>query len=66
MAANIIPFVYNDKPVRSMMRGDEPWFVGKDVCAVLDIKNHNDALARLDDDERGGSAIPTPDRKSVV
>eukprot|EP01037_Dinobryon_pediforme_P020635 gene20635-21309_t len=37
-----------------------PWFVGKDVCTVLEIRDHNQALDRLDDDERGGYIVPTP------
>lgn len=61
MSAEIIPFIYNDKPVRTVSREGEPWFVGKDVCAVLDIRNHKDALSRLDDDERG-VAITDPPR----
>lgn len=31
----------------------EPWFVAKDVCAALEIKNSRQALTRLDDDEKG-------------
>lgn len=60
MSAQIIPFIYNDKPVRSIERNGEPWFVGKDVCGVLEIKNHNDALGRLDDDERAEVGITDP------
>lgn len=30
-----------------------PWFVAKDVCEVLDIVNHIDAISRLDEDEKG-------------
>lgn len=60
MSAQIIPFVYNDKPVRSVEKDGDPWFVGKDVCAVLDLRNHNDALSRLDDDERSEVGISDP------
>lgn len=60
MSAEIIPFAFNDHLVRTTRRGDEPWFVGKDVCNVLEIRNHNDALARLDPDERAGVGIPDP------
>ncbi len=28
----------------------EPWFVAKDVCQVLDIKNTTDAIKRLERD----------------
>ena len=30
----------------------EPWFVAKDVCDILGIKNPSDAIKSLDDDER--------------
>ena len=44
------------------LRGDdgEPMFVAKDVCAALEIKNSRDALARLDDDEKGVVLTDTP------
>ncbi|HFK1499683.1 prophage antirepressor [Bacillus sp. UMTAT18] len=34
------------------MKGGEPWFVAKDVCNVLSIKNSRDALSKLDSDEK--------------
>lgn len=30
----------------------EPWFIAKEVCAVLDIQNSRQAVASLDDDEK--------------
>ena len=45
--------------VRTVVRKGEPWFVAKDVCAILGISNHNDATSRLDDDEKSGSVVPT-------
>lgn len=41
-------------------RQGEPWWVAKDVCDALDIKDPSKALNRLDDDEKGGAFIPTP------
>ena len=38
--------------VRIILQDSEPWFVAKDVCDCLEIKNTTDALKRLDDDER--------------
>ena len=38
--------------VRIILQDNEPWFVAKDVCDCLEIKNTTDALKRLDDDER--------------
>ena len=46
--------------VRVVMRNNEPWFVGKDVCRVLEITNHHDALKRLDSDEKDGVDITDP------
>lgn len=37
---------------------DEIWFVGFQICKLLDIKNVSDAISRLDDDEKQLSVIP--------
>ena len=44
------------------VRGDdgEPMFVAKDVCAALGLGNSRQALARLDDDEKGVISADTP------
>lgn len=44
------------------VRGEdgEPMFVAKDVCVALEVKNSRDALARLDDDEKGVVLTDTP------
>lgn len=39
--------------VRVVMKDEQPWFVAKDVCECLYVKNNREALARLDDDEKG-------------
>lgn len=38
----------------------EPWFVAKDVCAVLELKNPRSTLALLDEDEKGVHIVDTP------
>lgn len=60
MDGTITPLVFEEQMVRTVMIDGEPWFTGKDVCSVLGIKDHNQALDRLDDDERGGYTVPTP------
>ncbi|OMF21872.1 BRO family protein [Paenibacillus sp. FSL H8-0259] len=45
-------FTYESAEVRTVTVKGEPWFVAKDVCAVLDVGNPSQALTRLDDDER--------------
>ena len=46
--------------VRSVLIDGEPWFVAADVCRALDIRNSRDAVARLDDDEKGVVSTDTP------
>ena len=55
-------FVFNasNQQVRTVIIDCEPHFVAKDICAILGISNHKDAVSRLDDDERRGSVMPTP------
>lgn len=42
------------------------WFVAKDVCGALDIKNARDAVSALDDDEKLTSVIPTAGQNRTV
>ncbi|EJR65651.1 phage repressor protein/antirepressor Ant [Bacillus cereus] len=46
--------VFNNKElgqVRTVVQGEDAWFVAKDVCEVLDIKNTTQAVQKLDEDE---------------
>lgn len=52
-------FSYNDREVRTVQKDGEPWFVLKDVCAVLGISDHKVAARRLEEDE--GCQIPLTD-----
>ena len=45
-------FNYQGTQLRTVVLNNEPWFVAKDVCEILEIKNPTDALKRLDSDER--------------
>lgn len=57
---DMVPFVFNDNMVRGCLddRG-EPWFVARDVCRVLELEKYRDAVARLDEDERGSVLVDT-------
>lgn len=46
--------------VQVTVKDGEPWFVAVDVCRALEIKNARDAVARLDDDEKGVVLTDTP------
>lgn len=38
--------------VRTVVKGEDVWFVAKDVCEVLEIKNTTQAMQKLDPEER--------------
>ena len=55
----VFNFNQESTPIRVQVINNEPWFVAKDVCDVLGIKNNRDAILRLDDDEKATSVLPT-------
>jgi len=59
--SSIIPFNYESQRIRLIQdEQGEPWWVMKDVCAILNISNYRDALNRLEGDERGSVKVDTP------
>ncbi|MCG8634205.1 MAG: phage antirepressor [Desulfobacterales bacterium] len=53
MHKTIIPLVYGDHLVRVIKdEAGNPWWVAKDVCNALELKNPSMAIQNLDDDER--------------
>ena len=50
---NLTVFQFESNQVRVLTVGGEPWFVAKDLCAVLDLGNSSQAISRLDEDEKG-------------
>ena len=54
---NEIVKIYKNSPIRIVEKDGEPWFVAKDVCNILEIKNSRDTLNKcLDEDERVSEA----------
>ena len=55
--------------VRTVLKDGEVWFVAKDVCECLAVKNVSDAINRLDDDEKNtivlNEGIGNPE-KSII
>ena len=45
-------FKFESKSLRTLAINNEPWFVAKDLCDTLGIKNPTQALENLDEDER--------------
>ena len=48
----IIPFDFEESPVRVVEKDGQPWFIAADVCRVLDLSNTSKAIEDLDEDER--------------
>ncbi|HED4417472.1 TPA: Bro-N domain-containing protein [Pasteurella multocida] len=46
-------FTFETHSIRTLAINNEPWFVASDLCQALNISNHRDAIAKLDDDEKG-------------
>jgi len=57
MATDMQIFNYEGADVRTVQRDGEPWWVLKDVCAVLGIGNSRNVADRLDEDEKGSVRI---------
>ncbi|MFC9505385.1 phage antirepressor [Streptomyces sp. NPDC057002] len=71
MSADVIPLVFpeTNKRVRVLMIDGAPWWVARDVCAVLELERPDAALRGLDDDERDAHTVSTPggdQRMSVI
>jgi len=62
MKQAITVFNYHRDEVRVVMRDGKPWWVARDVCGVLGIRNSRDALSRLDDDEKNTVALTDGNR----
>lgn len=45
-------FSFESNSIRTLAIDNEPWFVAKDLCDTLGIKNPTQALENLDEDER--------------
>jgi anti-repressor protein len=52
-------FDFDGRQVRIVEKDDQPWWVAKDVCDVLEHSNSRKAIELLDDDEKGVSKVYT-------
>lgn len=53
----LIPLHFDQADIRMVIRDGEAWWVLRDLCAVLRIKNHRDAATRLWDWQKDGVGI---------
>ena len=52
-------YVFDDSPVRMVNKDGEPFFVAKDLCGVLGLKNSRQVLAALNKEEKGVISMDT-------
>jgi prophage antirepressor-like protein len=58
--SKIIPFSFENHPVRAITIEGDPWFVAADVCEAMCLDNNRNATARLDDEDKGVHTVDTP------
>lgn len=56
---NVVPFIFGESIIRSIVIKGVPWFVANDVCASLGLINSRKALSSLDEDEKGVTTSDT-------
>lgn len=60
MSKEVQPFKFKDHEVRTVTdEKGEPWFVAKDVCAVLGIANVANVMSRIPDAQKGVRQMDT-------
>lgn len=55
----VIQYLSHLQEIRTEWIDKDPWFAATDVCRILEISNHRDAVSRLDDDEKGVASTDT-------
>lgn len=50
--SSLLPLNFKGCAVRTVMIGNMPWFVAKDVCEVLELSDVSMSVAKLGDDEK--------------
>lgn len=54
---SLTQYTFEGRELRALLVDGEPWFIAADVCHQLDLSNVGQALAGLDDDEKGSITI---------
>jgi prophage antirepressor-like protein len=65
MNNQIIPFDFENHAVRTVMVEQIPWFVARDICDVLEIKNVSRALQTIRVDSNGREYINFPENEKA-
>lgn len=59
-------FNFNNHQIRTVLLNGEPWFVARDVCKGLEIKNTTQAIHKLDEDERSMLNIGRQGKANII
>lgn len=62
----LIPFTYEDQPVRVITIDGEPWLVGTDVARCLGYANPTDALGRVHPDDKQTATLALSEGSRTV
>src|SRR5690606_10600799 len=57
--AQVIPFRFETREVRTLLVDEQPWFVAADVSAALEYRDAFNMHRNLDDDEKGTQIVCT-------
>ena len=58
MSADLVPFVFDEREVRTVIINGEPWFVAVDLCAILGFYNSRKAVGdHVDREDRDGVTV---------
>jgi prophage antirepressor-like protein len=55
----LVPFTYEDHAIRMVMIDDSPWFIAKDVCDALGVKQPTRAVEEFPQNEKGVTIMHT-------
>lgn len=58
--AQVIPFRFEAREIRTMLIDEQPWFVAADVAAALEYREAEKMTRWLDDDEKAPHIVGTP------
>ena len=57
---------FNENNIRVVGSYDEPWFVAKDICQILDIKDNRSALRIIPDKWKDEQILPSLGGKQIT
>lgn len=63
---NQLTKMFDGQQLRIIDQNNEPWFVAKDVCEILELSNPSKAVSRLDDDERSNFKLGRQGEVNIV